>query len=332
MFLLRELKKKRTIGSFLLAFMLLGLFLDYSDLKEVLRKIKEVHLLPLSIAFFLHYSTYFFRGSRWKKIFHKWNLQASSLVLGKIVLIFQCIDCIIPAKIGDLYGAHLMKINYGLSRSVSLGSIVLWRFLDALITVALCATATIVLFGLTIPSVMTSLFHWWIALIIVAVALAGLFLYKSHWLLGHLPETVRGLFKAFGEGLKPDLRTIPALVILTVAIWLFEAARFYFVCLSINVAVSIWAVIVITTSAAMATAIPFTPAGLGAVEFFMLSIMTLLSIPGRDICYTIILLDRIVSYWSQIPIGFVAMGISGYSGIQLWNKSYEAAPEVLPRG
>ena len=63
-----ELKKKRTLLSFLLGAGLLVLFFYYCVLGEVLKTLKKVKLVPLTIAFFLHYVSYFFRGLRWKKI------------------------------------------------------------------------------------------------------------------------------------------------------------------------------------------------------------------------------------------------------------------------
>jgi hypothetical protein len=44
-----------------------------------------------------------------------------------------------------------------------------------------------------------------------------------------------------------------------------------------------------------------------------------------------ILLDRIVSYWSQIPAGMLTMWVSGYTGMKLWPQFQETTPEALPR-
>lgn len=313
-----ELKKKRTLLSFLLAVGLLALFFYYCDLGGVLRVLKKVKLLPLTIAFFLHYVSYFFRGLRWKKVLCKWDLQAGSWTLGVIILIFQFVDCVLPTKVGNLYGAHLIKVNYGLSRSVSLGSIVLWRLLDIFVIVLLCGGSTLVLFGITVPNIMITLFQWWTVFIVGAVLLGILFLYKFHWLSRHLPERIRTVLSSFGEGMRPDVKTLPGLVCTTVVIWLLEAARFYFVCLSLNISAGILPAIIIATASAMATAIPFTPAGLGAVEIFMVSLLNFLDFPNGPILYAVILLDRSVSYWSQIPVGLITMWISGYSGIRLW--------------
>ena len=316
--LLGEIKKKRTLVSFLLGFGLLALFLYYCDLSEVLNTLRKVKLFPLSIAFFLHYISYFFRGARWKKVLYKWGLLVSSWTLGKIILIFQFIDCVLPAKVGNLYGAHLMKVNFGLSRSVSIGSIVLWRFLDAILVVLLCGGSTLILFGINVPSIMMLLFQWWVVLIVISVVLGSLFLHKFHWFSKHLPKSIRMLVKAFGEGIKPDRRMVPLLIGSTVLIWLLEAGRFYCVCLSLDISVSLWSAIFVTTASAMATAVPFTPAGLGAVEIFMVSVMNLLRFPNGPILYSVILLDRVVSYWSQIPIGLITMWISKYAGMRMW--------------
>ena len=183
LYVIRWAKKKRTLLSFLLGVGLLALFFYYCDLGKVLRTLKKVRPVPLTIAFFLHYVSYFFRGLRWKKILCKWGLQAGSWTLGILILIFQFVDCILPTKVGNLYGAHLIKANYGLSRSVSLGSIVLWRLLDIFVIVLLCGGSILMLFRITVPNIMIMLFKWWTVFIVGAVLLGIVFLYKYHWYL-----------------------------------------------------------------------------------------------------------------------------------------------------
>lgn len=321
--LLNELKKKRTILSFVLSFVLLALFFYYSDPKSILSKTREARLAPLVIALLLHYFSYLPRGFRWKRIFCKFGLKASSRDLAIITLILQSVDCIIPAKIGDIYGAQLMKLNYHLSRTISLGSIVLWRLLDALVVLLLCGVAALLHFGTTIPSLIVSLFHWWMLFLIVAALLGFLiwYLYKSHWFSRHLPESIRVLLEAFGNGVKPELKNLPLLFAVTVLIWLLEASRFYYICQAMDLPAGFLTALIVTTGSAMATAVPFTPSGLGAVEIFMMTLMLFLGFPDDPVTYTVILLDRAVSYWSQIPIGMLTMWISGFSGLKLWAQS-----------
>ena len=44
-----------------------------------------------------------------------------------------------------------------------------------------------------------------------------------------------------------------------------------------------------------------------------------------------VLLDRIVSYWSQISAGMLTMWVSGYTGLKLWPQSQEIPSEALPQ-
>jgi len=330
----KEFKKKRILFSFTLGFGLLAFFLYQSDLKEIWEQVKEAEFLPIALAFLLHYSTYLVRGYRWKQILTKIGFKGSSWGLGKITLIFQSVDCIVPAKLGDLYGAHLVKLNYNFSRSSSLGSIVLQRFLDAAGNFFLMVGAVFFLFGRKVPSQMVSLIHWSVGFILTGTLIGVLFLWKSGWFSRHLPEKLQVLIESFKEGLRPKMRTLPLLTGLTLLIWLLEAGRFYCICQSINVAAGFPSAIIISLLAALATAIPFTPSGLGAVELVMVNLMTLLDFPSGPIKYSIIILDRLVSYWSQIPIGLITLGVSSYSGMKIWNlqegtktKSYQ---EVNP--
>jgi uncharacterized protein (TIRG00374 family) len=319
----KEFKKKRIIFSFTLGFGLLAFFLYQSNLKEIWEQVKEAEFLPIALAFLLHYSTYLVRGYRWKQILTKIGFKGSSRGLGKITLIFQSVDCIVPAKLADFYGAHLVKLNYHLRRSASLGSILLQRFLDAVGSFLLIVGAVLFLFGRKIPSQIVSLIHWSVGFILAGTLMGVLFLWKSGWFSRHLPERLEVLVESFKEGLRPEMRSLPLLTGSTLLIWLLEAGRFYCICQSVHMDVGFSAAIIIPLAAAMASAIPFTPAGLGAVELVMVSLMTLLDFPSGPIKYSIIMLDRLVSYWSQIPIGLTTLGISGYSGMKIWNLQEE---------
>jgi uncharacterized protein (TIRG00374 family) len=220
-----------------------------------------------------------------------------------------------------------MKINYQLSRSASLGSILLQRFLDAAGNFLLMICAVFFLFGRKVPSQMVSLIHWSVGFILGGILIGVLFLWKSGWVSRHLPKRLEVLVESFKEGLRPEMRTLPLLTGSTLLIWLLEAGRFYCICQSVHIDVGFAAAIIIPLAAAMASAIPFTPSGLGAVELVMVSLMTLLDFPSGPIKYTIIMLDRLVSYWSQIPIGLTTLGISGYLGMKVWSLHEEVTSE-----
>ena len=88
------------------------------------------------LAFLSHYLSYLVRGYRWKKMIRPTGFSGGTIDLAKIIFLFQSVDCVLPAKLGDVYGAHLMKINFSLRRSFSLGSIFLWRIMDLVVAMA----------------------------------------------------------------------------------------------------------------------------------------------------------------------------------------------------
>jgi uncharacterized protein (TIRG00374 family) len=63
--------------------------------------------------------------------------------------------------------------------------------------------------------------------------------------------------------------------------------------------------VLIATMSALLTVVPFTPAGLGVVELGVGSV--LVGVLGLDplLAGSIILLDRIVAYWSLLVVGLV---------------------------
>jgi hypothetical protein len=87
-----------------------------------------------------------------------------------------------------------------------------------------------------------------------------------------------------------------------VFVWALEASRFMLVTKSLGVNLGFEIIIFVVLSASLLTAIPLTPAGLGAVE---VSIVFLLGIFGTDVATgtSIALLDRLISYWSILITG-----------------------------
>ena len=96
---------------------------------------------------------------------------------GEAHFLFESVDCVLPAKLGDLYGAHLMKINFDLSRSFALGSIFLWRIYDMIVVAAFGGISALLLFKNSIPAELFSAMSVILPLIAVGLICVGLFAY-----------------------------------------------------------------------------------------------------------------------------------------------------------
>jgi glycosyltransferase 2 family protein len=96
----------------------------------------------------------------------------------------------------------------------------------------------------------------------------------------------------------------PALVLgIGVLLWLNDGMRVWFVAHSLDADISPPVAVLIAVMGALLTVIPFTPAGLGVVELGVGSV--LVGVLGVDpvVAGSIILLDRVVAYWSLLVVG-----------------------------
>lgn len=308
----QELTKKRTFLSALVCSLLLYLFFSQVSLAGMGQTLLHANLAFLLLAFLSHYVAYLFRGHRWKRIVSRLGFRGKSLDLAKIILLFQSLDCVIPARLGDLYGAHLMKLNFSLNRSSSLGSIFLWRILDALVMLSLIPFTALLLFGRQIPTELGFILRVVEVGALLIPALVGLFLLGWKVVLPRLPFSQRlgRTVDSFKEGLKLEMGALPSLLLSTGLVWLLEVGRLYFICCAFSLRPGLVEVAFISLVVTLATAIPLTPSGLGAAELVMVRLLTLARVDGALI-YPITLLDRAIAHWSQILLGAFFFAFSG---------------------
>jgi len=249
-----------------------------------------------------------------------------SFDLAKIIFLFQSIDCVLPAKLGDVYGAHLMKINFSLRRSFSLGSIFLWRIIDFVIAMAIVVTSAFVLFGNRIPPEIVSALKVAGLCLLAVLVLAGVFFHShKHFPIKLKSERLRDLVDSFHQGLRLNWKLVPLLWVSTTVIWFLEAGRFFFVCKSMGVDTSLVSILFISTCSALLTAIPFTPSGLGAVELGMVGLLAFVGIQG-PVAYPLIIWDRLIAHWSQLFLGVVFVLFNKAIRLKGWQFEEESVP------
>jgi len=323
----KELLRKRTILSFVLSLILLTLFLSYATIGDITRLLREVKVLFLILAFVSHYLSYILRGYRWRRMIERTEFTGGAFDLAKIIFIFQSVGCVLPAKLGDVYGAHLMKINFSLSRSFSLGSIFLWRLFDFGVVMAFAIGSALILFGSKVPSELIAAMKIIVPCVLGLLILIGLLFHSHKWFFTRFAsERLERLINSFREGLRLEGKMLPSLMMATTFIWLLEAGRFFFVCRSMGVNIHWAQVIFVTCSTLLLTAIPLTPAGLGAVELGMLKLLAFVGI-GNPVAYPLIILDRFIAHWSQIILGIVLVSFSRAMNVKMWQFEED---KVLP--
>ncbi len=317
----------RTLLSFALGFgILVFLFTRVQiDVGAIVERVRSANPFLLLLALVVFYLTFPVRAVRWRRLLDNVELSTHEEggrrmgipALSEIMLLAWFANCIVPAKLGDVYRAYLLKINVGVSFSTTIGTILAERIIDVVILFLLMLAATLLSFGRAVPPEVLVLMQ--IGLTLVVLVVIGLTMMRRLRPLIQrlLPERLHEQYARFEHGTLNSFRGIPGLVALTVVAWALEVGRMYLVTLSLGLNGIAQSVIVfVALAAALMTTLPLTPAGLGFAEGAIVGVFLLAAgaglAPGVDehAAASIALLDRAISYWSLIAVGLVLYPIS----------------------
>ena len=306
------LLNKKTIISFIVSFAILYLLIKNIDINGVIAVSKNLNISIYVLAIAVHYSSFYVRGLRWKKLLNTLNIRAGTPALTEMVFLSWFANSIVPAKIGDVYRSYLLKKYNSAPMSTSLGTIVVERIFDITVLLILLSVSGVILFKDKIPGeILQSLEVGYLLLGLVILGLILLKVFKSH-IMRIVPNKFAIIFENLHGSVYDSFsntKTFVNVSVLTIVSWFLESGRFLLVTIALGVDLDLPVIIFVVLAASLLTAIPLTPAGLGAVE---VSIVGILAITGIDtaIGTSIALLDRLISYWSVLAVGVVVYVIS----------------------
>jgi glycosyltransferase 2 family protein len=224
----------------------------------------------------------------------------------------------VPAKLGDVYRAYLLKINSTASLSRTFGTVFIERVLDLCAIALLGIAAGYWSFRDGLPPVIQVVFV--IGLVVVGVLVIGLFTMRNFGrriitALRFLPHQVLELYDRFEQGVfgAIGMRQLPFLAILTGLIWMTEGIRLYFVIQAFgfsDVSMGLSGAVFVALIGSLLTAVPLSPAGLGIVEAGVVGVLTVAYGVPLPEATAIALLDRVISVFSIIVFGSIAYVIS----------------------
>ena len=315
-----RLRQPRTIISIVLPIALLVLFvrsLPGFKLEELPDKILGANPLLLLAAFVIFYLGFPLRGLRWAILVRKTGFALRVRDAVEIIFLSWLVNCLVPAKLGDVYRAYLLKINSSVSLSRTIGTVFIERILDLFAIVTLGLAAGFVSFRSGLPGDVQIVFAIGIGFVLLLAG--GLMTMRNFGrrILTRLPLPHRILefYDRFEEGVfgSIGLRALPRLVVLTGLIWATEALRLYFVVQALglpDVHLGISGAFFVALCTSLLTAVPLTPAGIGFVETGAVGLLTFVyNVPETD-ALAITLVDRAISVLSIIAIGSVVYALS----------------------
>ena len=235
----------------------------------------------------------------------------------EIMFISWLVNCVVPAKLGDVYRAYLLRLNFDVSLSRTFGTVFIERVFDLFAIVLLGLAAGFVSFRNGLTTEVQLIFG--LGVVLVVLLAVGLFLLRNFGrrLLTRLPLPAKVLdfYDRFEEGVfSIKRRDVVELGALTAFIWGTEALRLVLVIEALgfndlHLGIS-GARFFVALAASLLTAIPLTPAGLGVVEAGVIGILTVIyDVPPTE-ATAIALVDRAISVLSIIVLGSIAYILS----------------------
>ncbi len=333
----RRLRQPRTIVSIAVPLVIILVFvaLNRQQLERVPGLILGANPFLVLAAFAIYYLGFPLRGYRWALLLRGTGFYCPTKDATEIIFLSWLVNCVVPAKLGDVYRAYLLKINSRASLSRTFGTVFIERVLDLFAIVLLGLAAGFWSFRGRLPTDVQVVVAIGIGvMVLLAVGLLFLRSFGSRFLAAlPLPrkETILELYERFEQGVFGAIgwRALPRLLLMTALIWASESLRLWLVVQALgfpDVSLGLSGAVFVALIGSLLTAVPLSPAGLGIVEAGIVGVLTLVyGVPLAE-ATAIALLDRVISVFSIIVFGSIAYVLSPKPRGEGWIPE---APEVV---
>jgi uncharacterized protein (TIRG00374 family) len=313
-----RLRDRRTQASIIVPILVLLLFvvaLPGFQFDVLIDYVLSANPAWLLLAFAVYYMGFPLRGYRWSILLRGIGARVGVRDSTEIIFVSWLVNSVVPAKLGDVYRAWLLKINFPVSLSATFGTIFIERVFDLVTIVVLGSAAAFWSFRDGLSDTVRVIMGIGVV-VVLGLALALFTLRNFGQRLVHrlpLPARIVLLYERFEEGVfSVDRRQVPLVGLLTALIWTTEALRLLFVvdALGFDISLGISGAFFVALVASLLTAVPFTPAGLGIVEAGIVGLLTVIYRADPTEAAAIALVDRAISVLSVVILGFIAYLLS----------------------
>ncbi len=305
-----------------------ALLASYVDLAQVWRELAASDKRVLMLAALSHYATYPVRGARWRRCIQHVPGRCGSGRFGLLAFFFLFVDNVVPAKLGDIYAAHLARINCGVRRSSALGSIVFQRAVDAWFILFLAAAASWSLFAATMPRpvvwalVVAALFA------VAATAVIVVFIVLHRAVPSWVPGFVSQRIGAFQTGMLPEPSQVLPVLALSAVIWALEGLWIFLLLRAFGLHPSAGEALFLMTIPVIATVFPFTPSGAGAVELTLFGSLRLVGV-ASPLAVSLTVVNRFIDFWLHIVLGTLTWMFRRAIGLRSWRDDPDVGDDAL---
>src|SRR4029077_12799718 len=171
-------------------------------------------------ALAVYYASFVVRSVRWHVLLGNAGEERPAGSLVGIVITSFFVNCVVPAKMGDIYRGYLAKQRLEVPVSKALGTIIAERLIDLIVLMSLLLAAGAVVFrtkapGILIPYVVIGVLVCLAGVGVILVMRAG----RGQRILRLLPEAVFQRYESLRLGTVNSFARLPTLLVLTAMVW-----------------------------------------------------------------------------------------------------------------
>jgi len=323
------------ISVFFLALSLRGV--KITEAWAALKSANYLYLIPAFVSYFIGV---WLRSVRWSVLLRPVK-QLSARRLFPVVVIGYMANNVLPARLGELVRAWILGEQESISKSATVGTIVVERMFDGLTMVGFMVVVLALFPAGTgagadllsgIVRVGAPLFVIALLLFLAIASSRSAAMAVTNGLLRILPGglgvKVSGVIGSFLDGLGA-LRSLTGVLTvfgLSIIIWLFEASMYYLIMLGFNLHLPFYVLLLATAAANLFTIAPSTPGYVGVFDFPVRMTLTAFGVAESvAISYTLVLHAAL---W--LPITLLGLYYLWREGLSLgWLRQRSTAAPAL---
>lgn len=284
------------------------------DLEVTWQRVRGADPWLLVAAFAVHYTTFLFRGARWRMLLQHAAQTGDGrasvpgvLYCSQLVLLGWFVNSIGWLRLGDAFRAYLYQDEHRSTFSGAIGTILAERVLDVALVALMLVVCVPFLVGPGGEGTWTVL----LVALGLAAALAGV-LAGMVWargpLLRRLPGWLASPYERFHAGAMASGHRLPGTTALGLLGWAAEMGRMYLVAMALGFDLSVALVVFLTLANSLLSLVP-TPGGVGAVESGVAGLAVRLASLAKESATALVLVDRFITYISVIIVGAVIFAV-----------------------
>lgn len=281
------------------------------------RDIRHADLRLYLLAVAAYYASFVVRAGRWQLLLRNAGEHCRPMALFEILTASFFVNCIVPAKMGDLYRAYLLRARERVGAMKAFGTIITERLLDLFVLMSLLVVAGGLTYRNRVPHQLVPFaLSGGLLCLVGAGALTVMAQGRGQRVLRWLPDPLLHRYESFRSGTVQSMGSWSLVVPLSVLVWVLEGTRLAFVVFALGDGslLSPPHFLLVALVAALLTTVPFTPGGLGLVEGGMIVVLQTVASVGASQAASIALLDRSISYGSLVIVGALFFALTHVKG------------------